>query len=301
MRPGPSVSCIIVAFHRPEALAGLLDRLRHPQVELVVVNVDNDPTVAAVAGPLAVALPGNPGYATAVNAGVGHATADVVVFLNDDVSVDSGGVLSLASVVADGRADVVLPCVLDGDGRREPTIAALPSPGNLFREWFLLPDARPRFLAAGARPVQKWRAPVVPEPIEAGAATVVAVAASLIRELPLPQDYFLYWEESDWFWRLRSVGARVLFDPRVVVRHAGGRDDVRPAKSRLLARNAVRCVRRTQGRRRAVLAWLVVILWNARLVALDGLRRLAGSPAAARRLPARTGGLAAAVGAWREL
>lgn len=301
MTSGDLVSCVIVAFHRPDALTDLLYRLRHPQVELIVMNVEDDPDISLLAGPIAVGLPDNPGYSTAVNAGARLARAPVVVFMNDDVTLDADAVLDLGAVVTSGQADVVLPCVVDAEGRREATIAALPTPATLFREWFLLPDTPPILLRNRADHVQKWRAPVAPEPIQAGAGTVVAVASAWLRDVPLPEDYFLYWEEIEWFWRLRAAGARVLHDPRVVARHTGGRDDVRVAKSRLLARNAVRCVRRTQGRRAAVLAWLVVILWNARLVAVDGTCRLAGSAAAAQRFPARAGGLVAALGAWREL
>ena len=84
--------------------------------------------------------------------------------------------------------------------------------------------------------------------------------------------------------------------------HDGGRDDVRPQKSALLARNAVRCVRRTQGRARAVAAWLVVVAWNARLVVVDGIRAgLRPAGPRRRRLDARLAGLAAAAGSWREV
>ncbi len=301
MSTTPRVTCVVVAFHRPDSLSRLLPLLSHPDVEVVVVNVEDDAAVAEVAAGLAVPLAANPGYAAAVNLGAGLANAPVVVFLNDDVRVDAAAALSLAATVSADEADVVLPRVLDGDGRWEPTIAALPGPVTLFREWFLLPDEPPAFLRRRPSGVQKWRAPVVPERIDAAAATVVAVSTSLLREIPLPEDYFLYWEESDWFWRLKAAGSRVLYDPRVTVQHAGGRDDVRPMKSRLLARNAVRCVRRTQGRPAALLAWPVVVMWNLRLVAVDGLRSLAGSPPAAARFRARADGLAAALLAWREV
>jgi len=301
MKEVPSATCVVVAFHRPEALERLLARLRHPSVQVVVVNVDNDPEVAAVAGDMAVPLMGNPGYAAAVNAGVRSAESEFVVFGNDDVEMSADSVLRLAAVVSSGTAEVALPRVLDRTGRLEPTIAALPSPVNLWREWFLLPDRRPALLGERRGRVQKWREPLVPEYVDAGAATVVATSTSLLREIPLPEDYFLYWEESEWFWRLQVAGARVLYDPGVVVVHTGGRDDIRSAKSILLARNAVRCVRRTQGRWAALVAWVVVMLWNLRLVTIDALRRLGGSAGATERMPARAAGLRSAVAAWREL
>jgi hypothetical protein len=75
--------------------------------------------------------------------------------------------------------------------------------------------------------------------------------------------------------------------------HTGGRDDVRREKSMLLSRNAVRCVRRTQGRWRAGAAFAAVIVWQLRLVTVAVVRR--------RMVEARLAGLWAAFGAWREL
>ena len=68
-------------------------------------------------------------------------------------------------------------------------------------------------------------------------------------------------------------------------------------KQRLLARNAVRCVRRTQGRFAAARAWPVVVLWQLRLLVVDTLRMLGGRQ---NRAGARLAGVGAALGAWRE-
>ena len=294
------VSCVIAAFHRPNPLARLLDLLRHPLIEVIVVNIGDDPEIAALAGPRVVGLPGNPGYAVAVNLGVRAASSQVVVFMNDDVEIDADRILRLVAPVREGLADVNLPCVVDAEGSREPTIAALVTPASLVKEWLLLPD-HPNMLGPWFRGTQKWRAPAQMERIDAGAATVVATTTKLLLEEPLPEEYFLYFEESEWFWRLHRRGWRVMYDPGVSARHTGGRDDVRAIKSRLLARNAVRCVRRTQGRGSASIAWPVVVLWNLRLVIVDQIRSWVGSEVAAARVPARHQGLRAAVGAWREI
>ncbi len=294
----PLVTCVVVAFHRPGPLQRLLGQLDDPRLDVVVVNVEDDADVAAVAGARAVPLRGNPGYAAAVNHGVAAARGDVVVFTNDDVEATASDVLALAAVVASGRADVCVPRVTDALGRVERTVAPLVSPGALAREWALLPD---RPVGALRRGVQKWRLPLVPEPIDAAAAVMVATRTDLLRRMPLPEAYFLYWEESEWFWHLHRAGARVLYDPTVSVRHTGGRGDVRAEKSRLLATNAVRCIRRTQGRTRAALAWPVVVLWNVRLVTLDTMRSLSRWAQGRDRVVARVAGLRAALAAWREI
>lgn len=298
----PDIACVIVAFHRPEALAPLLDGLDDERIECIVVNVENDPAVWSVAtsvGALVVPLVGNPGYAVAVNCGARVASAEVIVFLNDDVVADSLTIRGLADVVRGGEADVVVPRLTTRDGQTELSISALPSPAALALEWMALPDRPVPGLRRVLR-VQKWRQPIGREDVPAAAATVVACRRSLLADVPLPEGYFLYWEEAEWFWALSRRAARVVYEPSLVVRHHGGRGDVRPEKSRLLARNAVRCVRRTQGRFAALAAWMVVVVWNTRLVIVDTIRSV-GRPEAHAVAAARRGGLRAALRAVLEL
>jgi len=241
----------------------------------VVVNVEEDADVSDVvqgAGALEVPTARNVGFAAAVNFGVAAATAPVVVFMNDDVTVDPNALVTLSDLVRSGTCSVVVPAVVNGAGVPEPTISALPSVGRLLAEWMLTPDRRPAGVPRFG--IQKWRQPVTRERIMAASATVVACRRELVVGLPLPAAYFLYWEESEWFWHLRRRGVDVWFEPAVTVQHHGGRDDLRSAKASLLARNAVRCVRRTQGRAAAAAAWPVVVLWNGRLLLTAVVRAL---------------------------
>jgi GT2 family glycosyltransferase len=292
----PSLSCVVVAFHRPAQLRALVAELERPDIEIVVVNVDDDPEVTDAAGPSRVVpLFGDPGYAAAVNLGASQASAEVVVFISDDALMDADTVRALAAVVASGEADVAVPRIVDRRGTTERTIAALPTLGALALEWLLLPDRPVPALEAVVRP-QKWRLPERPERVRAASAVTVCVSRALLLAHPLPETYFLYWEESEWFWRLHRLGLVTQYRPELECRHQGGHLEVRADKSRLLARNAVRCVRRTQGRTRAGLAWVLVMAWNVRLVACDGARLLGepGSRPRRARVAARLAGLLAA-------
>jgi GT2 family glycosyltransferase len=301
-RTDASVTCVVVCYHRIDAARRALARLAHPAVEVILVNVEDDREIAALPGDhRLVTLNGNPGYAAAVNAGAMMARTELVVFANDDAVIDADSVLALVAPVADGVADVTVPMVVDGNGVVERTVAAIPTPASLAREWALLPDHPIRGLDGHAA-VEKWRLPKVPERIDAAAAVVVATRRTILENTPLPETYFLYWEESEWFWWLRERGTVVQYRPEITCKHDGGRVDVRPDKSRLLARNAVRCVRRTQGRGAGAAALAVVILWNLRLLLVDLARSAAWSRAAGRpRVAARRAGLIAALGSWREL
>lgn len=299
---------VIVAYHRAESLRRLLEGLgpaptvagstRIAGPEIIVVNVEDDPEVAAIVctdDRVRLIPAANQGYAASVNLGARFASHDVIVFANDDIEPVDGAFATLVQMIRDDLTDVALPQLVDDEGTDEGTIRALPTPGRLFVEWAMTSD-RPR---SEPRSVQKWRRPSEVERVDAATAAVVAVRTSLLRQHPLPEDYFLYWEELDWFWRLRAVGTRVDLVPEAVVVHRGGRDDVRPDKQRLLARNAVRCVDRTQGRAAAARAWPVVVLWQLRLFAVDTARTIVGR-GSMQRVGARAAGVSAAAGAWRE-
>lgn len=283
------VTAVVVAFRRPEALASLLGRLK--PLPVVVVNVAADAAVhrvAAEAGAAVIDLGDNPGYSAAVNRGVEAAETDVVVFMNDDIRLGARDIEHLR--VHLDTADVVAPLILAGDVV-DSAAFALPTPGRLLVEWALLPD-RPIGCLRWLQP-EKWRRPLAPVEVPAVAGTVVMARRSLLADVPLPEEYFLYWEDLAWCSLLHRTGRSIRLVPDVTATHAGGRDEVRPDKSRLLSRNAVRCVRRTQGRVRAAAAWPVVVLWNLRLLAVALVRR--------RHVAARWAGLRAAAGAWREI
>ena len=221
---------MIVAFHRPEALARLVGELQRRELEIIVVNVEADPEVARAAdGCTVLPLDHNVGYAAAVNVGVRHTTGSVIVFMNDDLTVTSENVLRLVVAVEQG-ADVAVPRVQDPEGRTVRTVAALPTPSSLAREWLLLPDQPVDGLRRLG--VEKWREPMAPERIGAASAVLVATRREVLVDRPLPEDYFLYWEESEWFWHLERDDARVELHPDAVCVHDGGRDDVRGPTSR---------------------------------------------------------------------
>lgn len=269
------VSCVVVAYHRPDYVARLLDGLHDPCVEVILVNVEDDARLRGVDCDRIVATARNGGYAAGVNAGVAAATGDVVVFMNDDVETAVPDVLRLADRIVHGHADVSIPLVLDRNGNFEL--------GNRLP----LGLARRMLLSGGAIPEH-------PLPVDAAWAPMVAVRRDLIAAIPVPEDYFMYWEEFDWFHRLRASGVRIEVNPSARIWHEGSPS--RPEKSRLLARNAVRCVRRIRGRWAALRAWPVVVMWQLQQLVVTVLSRRGRAP-----LAAHAAGLVAAVAAWGEI
>jgi GT2 family glycosyltransferase len=296
------VSCVIPCYHRPEFLRRAVEKLDDPRIEIVIVNSEADPEVAEVAKAYVHLPRESSGFASGVNLAMKHVSADYVVFMNDDLLIDVAGVFALRDALASGEADVVVPEIVDPTGAREISIRALPTPRSLLREWVLLPERPVKGLYGRVR-VEKWRTPAVAEPIQAAGTPVMATRSELLRAEPLAEDYFLYWEEIDWFWRLRDRGLKVLYLPHVQAVHlGGGQQEFSPGRSRLLTINAVKCVRRTQGATAARRAFVIMLLYNLRLVATAALRRLLrGRTATGRELESRLACLRATRESWQEV
>jgi GT2 family glycosyltransferase len=296
------VSCVIPCYHRPDLLSGAVEKLDDPRIEIVIVNSEADPEVAEVAEPYVHIPRESSGFASGVNLAMKHVSAEYVVFMNDDLLIDVPGVLALRDTLAAGEADAVVPAIVDPTGAPEISIRALPTTRSLLREWLLLPE-RPVGWLNGRLRVEKWRDPAQAEAIEAAGTPVMATRSDLLRTVPLREDYFLYWEEIDWFWRLHELGMKVLYLPHVQAMHlGGGQQEFSPGRSRLLTINAVKCVRRNQGRPAARRAFLIMLLYNLRLVAMAGLRRVVpGGNSADRELESRIAGLRAMRESWQEV
>ena len=134
----------------------------------------------------------------------------------------------------------------------------------------------------------------------AASAILVATRRDLLLRFPLPEEYFMYFEESEWFWKLRDAGLRTIYCPDVAIQHSGGSGLVTTFKSQLQARNAVRLFRRCRGRTAAAAAYPLVVAWQARLLLVDAIRA-ALRPRARPVARARLAGFSASLRAWREV
>ena len=117
--PAPAVSCVIVGFHRPDLLSRLVELLADPRVEIIVVNIEDDPAIRQTPGAKIIAVPMNVGYAAGVNIGAQKAAAEVMLFMNDDVAVTAADALAMGERVRSGSADVVVPLVENQQGALE--------------------------------------------------------------------------------------------------------------------------------------------------------------------------------------
>ncbi len=290
MATATSIGIVVPTWNRAATAAtavASLDRLdRRPSCTIVVDNgsrpAERDALVAALAGRSGVevlALPGNRGFAGAVNAGLAAAFARgaaSVLVLNDDAEVAPDLLATLASVTdADPGVGIVAPRVVDATSGREV------SRGE--RVWLplvCLPRTWLRVRGTGTTPY--------------AVRSVLGVAFLVTRACwdrlgGLEESFFAYYEEVDYCLRAGAAGLRVMVAPATTVRHDGFRGfagGFTPLAAYLKARNLPLLVRRHGG----VLAWIVFVPTYAAMLAASALAyALRGE--AARVVPAIARGL----------
>ncbi|MEE9607707.1 MAG: glycosyltransferase family 2 protein [Myxococcota bacterium] len=207
-------------------------RRRAPWIESEIAVVDNgssDGTADAIRSrfPRArvVRLARNAGFAAGANAGLRRARGRVVLLLNSDTRVQPGALAACVGYL-DRHPDVgiVGPQLLHSDGSRQNSVHHFP---RLVAE--LLPKGLLQLLFRRRFPSQRWTRADGPIDVEAVSGAALFARRELVREVgPLSERYFFFLEETDWCWRARSSGWRVVHLPAARVVHHLGASSKRP-------------------------------------------------------------------------
>ncbi len=218
MASTPRVSVVVLNYdgleHVDECFASLRE-LTYPRDSLEVMLVDNGSTDGspehveeAFPEVRVVRLGANVGFAAGNNRGAEAATADYIVFLNNDTAVEPPFVTELVSAVT-AEPDVVCAGakILDWSGERiDFGGSTVNFAGHAAQLGMGAPAAASEF--------------DVPRPIlfACGGAMIIERDAFLAGG-GFDEDYFLLFEDVDLGWRLWVLGHRVVYAPRARVRH----------------------------------------------------------------------------------
>jgi len=189
---------------------------------IVVDNGSSDGTAEAVRErfPWAqlVALPRNRGFAGGNNAGLALAKGRHVCLLNNDTLVQRDGFETCVRFL-DANADVgaVAPQLLHPDGRKQNSIHNFPTvllelvPRGVLETLFPRRYPSKRFEHDG------------PLDVEAVLGACMVVRRTAVETVgPMPEDYFFFLEETDWFYAMRQAGLRVVHLPEARLVHVHG-------------------------------------------------------------------------------
>ena len=213
----------------------------------------------------------NRGYAAGINAGVAASSGRTVLVGNPDIAFEAGSVAALLTAL-NGGWDVVGPQFLLAGLRFPP--ADLQTPGEQLRRWLAGRSPalwRREVCRELARSRAVWEASEpVAVPLLSGA-LLACRREALARVGPWDEEYFLYFEETDWLRRAAAAGLRLAQVPRARVEHSWGHAADPEATGEQFARSRRRYLAMYHG-------------WRGRLAS-----RLTGGPAPLQRSPLPTG------------
>lgn len=222
-----SAVTVVCVLHRsePELRALLASLDAHlPERQLVVVDTapgaDRGAELAAAHGAEVIALPGNPGFGPANNAGVAAAGGEVTLLLNPDTVLPDGRIAALLDA-ARGHDALHVPALRNPDGTPQRSAHPVPGAAAALLPALLPPALLPRRARRHAEP---WR-PDGGGPRRVGWAIAAALAArtATLRVLgPFDPHAFLHFEDLDLCLRAAAAGQPTVLHPGVVVEHLGG-------------------------------------------------------------------------------
>ena len=216
------VSVVVVSYSGLPWLERALDSVRGHETVLVD-HGSSDGTVQFVRDrypDVAVVEEENRGLAFGWNTGVERTSGRYVLLLNSDAWLDDGALDALVAFAdAQPRAAVVGPRLRYPDGRLQRSVRGFPTLWRIATEFFYI-----RKLAPHTRALNAFYAGGF-DHAEVREAEVVMGAVWLVRREAIEQvgpaddAFFLFSEETDWAYRFRQAGWKVLFFPGAGATH----------------------------------------------------------------------------------
>ena len=242
-------------------------------VDLVVVDNDSrDDSIAALVaahpGVRVVRAPGNVGYARAANLGTAATKAPIVAVLNPDTVVEPGTAGALVSrLQRESRLAACGPRLRNLDGSDYPSARTLPSipvaiGHGLLGLWWPRNPFTIRYRQLDADPA-------LPRLVDWVSGAAIWLRRGALDDVGgWDERYFMYLEDTDLCWRLRSAGWEVAYEPAGIVVHVQGASASRRPYRMLLEhhRSAWRFARARFTGARAVLLPFAAVYFSARAV-----------------------------------
>ena len=165
----------------------------------------------------------NKGFGGGSNAGMRVATGDWFLLLNSDAWATDGALERLLAFgEANPEAAVVGPRLRFPDGRLQRSVRGFPTLWRLATEYLFLRKLAPRSQALNAFYGDgfDYERPLEAEFLMGSVLLVRREAADTVGLFD--EDFFMFSEETDWCYRFRQAGWKVLFTPDAEFVHVGG-------------------------------------------------------------------------------
>jgi GT2 family glycosyltransferase len=233
--------------------------------DIVIVDngsgTDEGSRLATEFGVESLSLPKNGGVAYGYNAAIDWARSrgcSHVLLLNNDTVIEEPRLLGFLLAATDGRVAAVGPVV-------ETDAGVIWSAGGVVQWW----SGR-----VFHRRTTKSAAPYEVDWIDGSAILVNTQAACVIGGFS--EDFFLYWEETDWATRAARAGFRCVIQPAALIRHQRGASATTRQTRTYSLRNALLFMRRNGSAWANASSFFVYMLIRTPLFVLRRLREGSG-------------------------
>jgi GT2 family glycosyltransferase len=232
------ISVIIVNWNTRELLAGCLESvaatLRGVLHEVIVVdNASTDGSVAMLreSFPAVIVIENaaNRGFGAANNQALAIMRGRYALLLNSDAVLTAHAAAELLACL-ENRPDAAMACgqLLNADGSRQNSIAAFPSLLTLLANMPLLEFLFPRRFPGKRRTYRQ------PLEVDSGVGACLMVRREAIVDVGgFDERYFFFFEETDWAYRMRRAGWKVLHCPAALIYHLQGQSIGHNVRSRI--------------------------------------------------------------------
>jgi hypothetical protein len=226
------VSIIIVSWNTRAVLKNCLDSIyqktRGVSFEVIVIDnasVDRSAEMVKREFPGAILIENcqNRGFAAANNQGMAVATGRYILLLNSDTLVMDQTITETVFFADYNPEAAVVGCrVLNKDGTLQPSCFMFPSIGNMLLSSSYLYKLFHRSHFFGREGMTWWDRDDMRE-VDVVTGCFMLARSEAIRQVGVMDErFFMYGEETDWCYRFKKAGWKILFTPAVEIVHLGG-------------------------------------------------------------------------------
>ncbi|RUR20222.1 glycosyltransferase family 2 protein [Legionella sp. km535] len=164
----------------------------------------------------------NRGFSAGNNAVYQHITTPYILYLNPDCFVEKDTIEQLIKTMEEfPNAGMVGCLVTNADGTEQTGCRGLtPTPSRVFNQMFKLAKLFPNNPKCSGYILSDKQIPTQPIEVELISGSCMFVRKEAIEQVGLLDDnYFLYCEDYDWFYRFITGNWNIIFNPKIKVMH----------------------------------------------------------------------------------
>lgn len=238
------VSVIVVNWNTRDilhdCLASVYSTTKNITFEVIVVdNASSDGSVDMIKSKfpnvMLIENVENHGFAAANNQGISIARGRFLLLLNSDTVILDNAIAKTVSFADTNPETAVIGCrVLNPDRTLQPTGFMFPSLLNMLLSTTYVYKLFPKNRFFGRERMTWWNRDDVRD-VDVVTGCYMLVRKKAIEEIGLLDEcFFVYGEETDWCYRFRQAGWKILFTPGAEIVHLGGQSSKQMASQMTL-------------------------------------------------------------------